>query len=82
MRHASILHRKPRTRRDRALVRLHAIRESGRRRWDRLRRNRRLRAAHARAEDVFVQLGHSLRPESHEPVTPARHRWPRVRHHH
>ena len=36
MRRTSILHRKPRSRRDRVLFRLDAALESGRRRWHRL----------------------------------------------
>ena len=81
MRRTSILHRKPRSRRDRVLFRLDAALESGRRRWHRLRSNRRLRAAHARAEHMFVELGKGLGHQDRRVVTPAGRRHPHLRHH-
>jgi hypothetical protein len=79
VRHVSILRRKPRTRRDRMLVRLHAVREGANRRWGRHRRHRRRRAAQLRVQELFLQLEQRLHPEPHEPVARARHRRPQIR---
>jgi len=80
-RHAVILRRKPRTRRDRMLVRLHAAREGVDRRWERLRHRRSHRVAQRRAQELFLQLGHRLHLEAAEPAVPARRGRLHMRHH-
>jgi hypothetical protein len=80
-RHAVTLRRKPRTRRERMLVRLHATREEVGRRWERLRHRRSHRVAQRRAQELFLQLGHRLHPEAAEPAVPARRGRLHVRYH-
>lgn len=80
-RHVSILRRKPRTRRERMLVRFHAAREGVSRKWARLHSHRRRRAAQRRARELFLHLGHRLHPEPVEPIVPASRRRPHIHYH-
>ena len=69
---ATLLHRKPRTRRERLLLRLQPVRDAARTRWDHVRRYRRRRADRARVEALFLQLGrkphhHADRPDGRAP---------------
>ncbi len=57
----SILHRKPRTRRDRMLARFHGVRADAHRRWRRLRHRQEHRAHHARVQELFLQLSDTAR---------------------
>jgi hypothetical protein len=80
---ASILHRKPRTRRERMLARFHAVRDDVGRRWQRLRHEQRRRTDHARAQKLFLQLGHKPHPRADlvvERARHARHARPHLRH--
>lgn len=79
-RRASILHRKPRTRRERMLSRLHAVRDDLRRRWQRLRHQQRRRTDHARMQKLFLQLGHKAHPRTDLVVERTRHTRPHLRH--
>ena len=76
--HVSILHRKPRTRRERMLLRFHATREGIGRRWTRLHSRRRARNAQRQAQELFLHLSQRLHPE---PVVPVRRGRLHVRHH-
>ena len=67
--HVSILHRKPRTRRERMLIRFHTAREGVGRRWRRLHARRHARNAQRQAQELFLHLGHRLHAE---PVVPVR----------
>ncbi len=80
-RHAVILRRKPRTRRDRVIARLHAAREGADRRWERLRHRRSHRVAQRRAQELFLLLGHRLHPEAADAVVPARRGRLHIRYH-
>ena len=82
MLHATILHRKPRTRRDRALAQLRAAPHGAERRWKRFRHDRQRRALERRAQNLFTQLGQTLEEFANEPATPRRHLRLRLRHHH
>jgi hypothetical protein len=59
-----ILHRKPRTRRDRMAVRLQAVRDDAGRRWKRLRHPRRRDAALLRTQELLAQLTEALHTEA------------------
>jgi len=76
--HVSILHRKPRTRRERMLIRFHTAREGVGRRWGRLHARRHARNAQRQAQELFLHLGHRLHPE---PAVPVRRGRLHVRHH-
>ena len=76
--HVSILRRKPRTRRERMLVRFHATREGVGRRWSRLHARRHARNAQRRAQELFLHLGHRVHPE---PAVTGRRGRLHVRHH-
>lgn len=76
----SFLHRKPRSRRDRMLIRLHAARDGASRRWARLQSNRRTRATRRRAQELFLHLGHRAEPAAVEPLVQARRVRPHVPH--
>jgi hypothetical protein len=67
-----IPHRKPRTLREQAQARLHAVRHDVGRRWQRLRSRRRHRAAHARMQRVFLELRHRPHPHADNVVERAR----------
>jgi len=79
-RRASILHRKPRTRRERMLARFHAVRDDARRRWERMRHQQQCRTEHARVQKLFLQLGHKPAPRADLIVERARHVRPHLRH--
>ncbi len=76
--HVSLLHRTPRTRRERMLIRFHAAREGVDRRWARLHARRRARKARRQAQELFLHLGQRLHPE---PVVRVRRGRLHVRHH-
>jgi len=76
--HVSILHRRPRTRRERMLIRFHAAREGVSRRWARLHARRHARDAQRQAQELFLHLGQRLHPE---PAVPVRRGRLHVRHH-
>lgn len=78
-RHVSILHRKPRTRRERLVARLHAVRSDARLGWRRLLHRRQRRAHHARLQQLFLQLGHR-HPQAAPAVEPTRRARPHLRH--
>jgi len=77
-RRVRILRRKPRSRRDRVVVRLHAVRDDTSRRWKRLRRPRRRDSARLRAQELFVQLAEKVHLEP-EPSARARPGRPHIR---
>ncbi len=76
--HVSITHRRPRTRRERMLIRFHAAREGIGRRWARLRSRRRARNAQRQAQELFLHLSQRLHPA---PAVPVRRGRLHVRHH-
>jgi len=78
-RHVSILHRKPRTRRERMRSRLHSAQKGLSDRFARLHARRRTRAAQHRVQELFLHLGHEGQPEP----APRRGRphMPHIRHH-
>jgi len=57
----SIVHRKPRTWRERTLARFHRLRADAHRRWRRLRHRFEHRADHARVQKLFLQLSDTAR---------------------
>ena len=79
-RHASILHRKPRTRRGRVLARFHGVRNDANRRWRRLRHRHERSADHAKVQKLFLQLSHTARPPADPGVQKSRSRHLRQRH--
>ena len=70
----TFLHRRPRTRRERLLLRLQSAPDGARKRWEVFRHHRRHRAAHARVEALLLQLGRNPDHSSARPVGLARHR--------
>jgi len=76
----SVWRRKPRTRRDRMLARLHAVGTREDASVGRLRRNRRRRTSRLRAQELFRQLGHLLHREGAEPARGPRRRLARPHH--
>ena len=79
-RRVRILHRKPRSRRDRVVVRLRVVRDDAGRAWRRLGRSRRRDSALLRAQELFVQLAEKVHLEP-EPSARARPGRLHVRHH-
>lgn len=79
-RRASILHRKPRTRRERLLARFHGVREDAHQRWRRLHHRQEHRADHARVQKLFLQLSHTARAPDDLGVEKSRTRRLRLRH--
>lgn len=79
-RRSLIPHRKPRTRRERMLARFHAVRDDARRRWQRLRGQLRRRTEHARAQKLFLQLGHKPHLRADLVLERTRHARPHLRH--
>ena len=71
-RSVSILHRKPRGRRERMLARFRGVRDDAHRRWRRLRHRQAHRADHARVQRLFLQLSHTARAAD-EPVVEKSH---------
>ena len=61
-RHVSILHRTPRTRRDRLRARLESVHNGLSARWARLHARRRTGAAQHRAQELFLHLGREAHP--------------------
>ena len=69
----TFLHRRPRSRRERLLLRLQSVPDGARKRWKGFRHHRRRLAARARAEELFLQLGRKPHPRADRPVERARH---------
>ena len=80
MLHATILRRRPRTRRDRALAQVHAVRQDAESRWKRFRHARHHRAVQRRARDLFTELGQAL-DEFSEPAARTHHKRLHARRH-
>ncbi len=76
---ASILRRRPRTRRERLVARLQAVRSDARLGWERLRRRRQRRTHHTRLQKLFLQLGLG-HPQAAPAMEPTRRARPHVRH--
>ncbi len=79
-RRSPILHRKPRTRRERLLARFHAVRDDARRLVQRLRGRLPHRTEHARAQKLFLQLGHKPHLRADLVVERTRRARPHLRH--
>ena len=79
-RRSLISHRKPRTWRERLLARFHAVRDDARRVVQRQRGRLRRRTEHARAQKLFLQLGHKPQLRAGPAVERTRSARPHLRH--